>query len=150
MHMRLTFMGLALGLGSISSHAQPYLPPYDAGALMRQAEQMTRQSQMQQSASQRQPLPPAAKLTESTLVQVDRFKFLGHQILSTEQLQQVAAPYANRALSQHELQQLTDAISQAYRQTGWVVQAYIPQQDLGRNELTVQVIETIPPSRPAR
>lgn len=148
--MRLTFIGLALGLGGISSHAEQNLPPYDAGALMRQAEQMTRQSHMQQNAAQRQPLPPAAELTESTLVQVERFRFVGHKILSAEQLQRVAASFANRPLKQHELQQLTDAISEAYRQTGWWVQVYIPRQDLSKKELILQVIETIPPSSPVR
>ena len=43
----------------------------------------------------------------------------------------------------HELQHLTDAVSEAYRQAGWLVRAYIPRQDLSGPELTVQVIETI-------
>jgi hemolysin activation/secretion protein len=43
---------------------------------------------------------------------------------------------------------MTDAVSEAYRKIGWVVRAYIPRQDLSGEEMTLQVIETIPPSSP--
>lgn len=122
----------------------------DAGALMRQIEQNTRQSQMQQAAQKRESLPPAAVFGETTVVTVERFKFNGNKLFSTDQLQLVAAPFANRPLNQHDLQQLTHAVSEAYRQTGWLVQAYIPRQNLAGPELTVQVIESIPPSKPAQ
>ena len=119
----------------------------DAGALMRQNEQMFRQDQMQRSQPKREALPPAMALNDTTLVTVQRFKFNGNKILTTDQLQAVAAPFANRALNAHDLQQLTYAISEAYRQTGWLVQAYIPRQDLSSNEMTLQVIESIPPNK---
>lgn len=120
----------------------------DAGALMRQTEQNIRQSQLQQAAKKRNLMLPPAVLSETTVVTAERFKFLGNQRLSTEQLQAVAAPYANRPLSQQDLQHLTDAVSQEYRKTGWLVQAYIPRQDLTGPELAVQVIESIPPNKP--
>ena len=123
-------------------------PAFDAGALMRQNEQNITQSQMQQAAQKRASLPPAAVLTEGTIVTAERFKFNGNQRLSTEQLQRVVAPFANRALNLHDLQQLTQAVSELYRQTGWLVQAYIPRQNLTGPELTVQVIESIPPNKP--
>ncbi len=122
----------------------------DAGALMRQIEQNTRQSQMQQAAQKRESLPPAAVFSETTAVTVERFKFSGNKLFSTDQLQLVVAPFANRPLSQNDLQHLTYAVSEAYRQTGWLVQAYIPRQNLAGPELTVQVIESIPPNKPAR
>ncbi len=125
-------------------------PTYDAGALVRQTEQMMRQSQMQQAAQKRELLPPAATLTEATVVQAERFKFIGNKRLSADQLQVVAASYTHRPLNQHDLQHLLDAISEGYRQTGWLVQAYIPRQDLTGSEITIQVIETIPPSKPLR
>ena len=120
----------------------------DAGALMRQTEQNIRQSQLQQAAKKRDSLPPQAVLNDATLVTAERFKFLGNQRLSTEQLQAVAAPFANRPLNQHDLNHLTEAISQEYRKTGWLVQAYIPRQNLAGPELAVQVIESIPPNKP--
>jgi hemolysin activation/secretion protein len=119
----------------------------DAGALMRQTEQNIRLNQLHQATKKRDSLPQQAVLTDATLVTVERFKFLGNQRLSTEQLQTVAASFANRPLNQHDLHHLTDAISQEYRKTGWLVQVYIPRQNLAGPELAVQVIESIPPNK---
>ncbi|MEY2791986.1 MAG: hypothetical protein RL295_2151 [Pseudomonadota bacterium] len=139
---------LALGLFTAVSVSAQTPPGVDAGALMRQTEQNIRQSQLQQAAKKRDSLPPAAVLTDTTVVTAERFKFLGNQRLSTEQLQTAAAPFANRPLNQHDVHHLTDAISQEYRKAGWLVQAYIPRQNLAGPELVIQVIESIPPNKP--
>lgn len=143
-------IGLAVLVMCCAANAQPIPNPAipDAGALMRQAEQNSRQAQLQQAAQQRQLLPPAALLTETTVVTVQRFKFMGYKRLSHEQLQAVVAPFANQALNSHDLQQLTEAVIQEYRKAGWLVQAYIPRQNLSGPELTLQVIESIPPNKP--
>jgi hemolysin activation/secretion protein len=122
----------------------------DAGALMRQSEQMFKQSQVQRMQPQRASLPPELVVNDATVVTAQRFKFNGNQLLTTGQLQAAVLPFANRPLNQHDLQQLTYAVSEAYRQVGWVVQAYIPRQDLSSSELSIQVIESIPPSKPLR
>ena len=87
-------------------------------------------------------------LTEATVVTVERFKFNGNRRLSTEQLQAAVTTFANRPLNPHDLKHLTDAVSQEYRKTGWVVQTYIPRQNLDGPELVLQVIESIPPNKP--
>jgi hemolysin activation/secretion protein len=114
---------------------------------MRQTEQMMRQNQMQHSSQMREALPPPMVISESTVLTVQVFKFSGNKLFTYEKLQSVVAPYANRALNQHDLQHLTEAISGAYREAGWLVQAYIPRQDLMNGELTIQVIESIPPNK---
>jgi hemolysin activation/secretion protein len=133
---------LALLCSSVGAQNIP-----DAGALMRQTEQMLRQDQMQRNVDRREALPPAMVLSDTTMLSAQRFKFNGNKLFTAEQLQAVVASFANRPLNQHDLQQLTHAVSEAYRQIGWVVQAYIPRQSLTGAELTVQVIETIPPSK---
>ena len=140
----IAFAVLALLLG-MSASAQN-IP--DAGALMRQTEQNIRQTQAQQAAQKRASLPPEAVLTEATVVTVERFKFNGNRRLSTEQLQAAVTTFANRPLNPHDLKHLTDAVSQEYRKTGWVVQTYIPRQNLDGPELVLQVIESIPPNKP--
>jgi hemolysin activation/secretion protein len=147
-HTRTPFLAslLASSLFSVFNATAQNIP--DAGTLMRQTEQNIRQSQLQQAAKKRDSLPPPAVLSDTTVVTVERFKFLGNQRLSTEQLQAVTAPYANRSLNQQDLQHLTDAVSQEYRKTGWLVQAYIPHQNLAGPELSIQVIESIPPNKP--
>ena len=122
----------------------------DAGALMRQTEQGLRFDQMQRNVQRREPLPPALVLDDATRVTAERIKFLGAKRLSDAQLQTTAKPYLDRPLNQHDLQRLTEAIAETYRQAGWLVQVYIPRQDLATAELTIQVIESIPPSKPLR
>ena len=136
---------LVVLLGLIYSHAEAQNVP-DAGSLMRQTEQMWRATQPQPGA-RRQALPPSMVWPESAVV-AQSFKFNGNQILSTAQLQAASAPFANRALTAQDAQHLTDAIAQAYRSVGWVVQVYIPAQDLSGPTLTVQILETVPPSSP--
>lgn len=138
---------LAASLLSVSNAAEQTPPVFDAGALMRQNEQSI-QAQQQQMASKRVLLPPAAVLSDSTVVKPDRFKFLGNQRLSNEQLQAVTVPFANRTLNKHDLLYLTDAVVQEYRKAGWLVRAYIPQQNLAGPELSIQVVESIPPIKP--
>lgn len=133
-----------------SAQANPPPPVYDAGALMRQTEQMLKPSPMQRNLQNRLSLPPAMALSESTSLVVTSFAFSGNKLLSEEQLQQVAMPFASKTLVQHDIQRLMDAISEAYRQTGWLVQAYVPRQDVSSGLLRIQVIESIPPSRPAQ
>ena len=121
----------------------------DAGALMRQSEQMFKQSQ-QHIQPQRASLQPEMVLNDTTVITAQRFKINGNQLLTAGQLQAVALPFANRPLKQQDLQQLMYAVSEAYRQAGWLVQAYIPRQTLTGVELTLQVIESIPPSKPGQ
>ena len=127
-----------------TSPPKPPPPTYDAGALMRQTEQMMRPSMG--TSSRREALPPAMAISDITVIEVKRINFLGNKHLSTDQLQTVAAAFENRTLRQGDLMQLTHAVSQAYRQTGWVVNVYVPRQSLAKGDLTLQVIETVPPT----
>lgn len=139
---------LAASLFNMFNAAAQTPPVFDAGALMRQNEQSIRAQQQQMAVSKRVLLPPAAVLSETTEVKPDRFKFLGNQRLSNEQLQAVTVPFANRTLSKHDLLYLADAVVQEYRKAGWLVRAYIPQQNLAGPELSIQVVESIPPIKP--
>jgi hemolysin activation/secretion protein len=139
----LAFTALLISLG-VEAQTMP-----DAGALMRQSEQTFKQSQ-QRIQPQRASLPPELVMNEATVVSAQRFKFSGNQLLTAAQLQAVTVPFANRPLNQHDLQQLTHAVTEAYRQSGWLVHAYIPRQSLTGGELSVQLIETIPYSKPAQ
>jgi hemolysin activation/secretion protein len=122
----------------------------DAGALMRQTEQMLKQSQLQRLQQNRSSLPPEMVLTDATSVTVARFQFNGNKLMSTEQLQAVAEPFVNRTLTQQDLHHLMSAVTESYRQIGWLVQTYLPKQDLKGPELTIQIIESIPPNKPLR
>ena len=139
---------LAVSLFNVSNAAAQTPPVFDAGDLMRQNEQTIRAQQQQKAVSKRVLLPPEAVLNETTVVKPEGFKFLGNQRLSTEQLQAVTVPFANRALTKLDLLYLTDAVEQEYRKAGWLVQVYIPHQNLAGPELSIQVVESIPPIKP--
>lgn len=125
-------------------------PTYDAGDLMRQNELNSRNNQLQQAAQRRHLLPPPLVMNDATSIQVQRIDFNGNRRLSTERLQELTLPYLRRPLSQHDLEQLTHAVTEAYRQEGWLVQAYIPKQPLGSDALVLQLIESIPPTKSPR
>ena len=118
----------------------------DAGALMRQNEQMFRQQQLQRNAQRRESFPPAMVLNDSTQVTAQRIKFLGANLLPNEQLQAAVQPFLNRPLNPHELQHLTETVEQTYRRSGWLVRVYIPQQDLSQTDLNIQILENMPSS----
>ena len=134
-------VALLLTLVSLQTTAQT-VP--DAGSLMRQTEQMLRSNPA--NTPRREALPPAMAIDASTSVVVKRIQFAGYKYLSVDTLRQLARPYEGRTLDRTDLQHLTYAISEAYRQTGWVVQVYVPRQNLQTGDLQIQIIETVPPS----
>jgi len=149
--MRRSILLLAL-MACLSGHAlaqtQPQNPPppiYDAGDLIRQTEHLMRPNAAY--SPRRQAMPPPMTISDSTSIEVKRIKFLGHQHLTSDQLQGIAAPFENRTLGATDLMHLTHAVSEAYRQTGWVVNVYVPRQRLSAGDLTLQVIESMPPTR---
>ncbi len=133
---------LAVLCGLICSQAWAQSPP-DAGSLMRQTEQMLRLNVP--NSPRREALPLAMPVDENTRLEVKRIHFSGNKQLGTEQLQKIVAPFEHRTLRQNDLMQLSHAVSDAYRQTGWVVNVYVPRQNMASGDLTLQVIETIPP-----
>jgi hemolysin activation/secretion protein len=75
-------------------------------------------------------------------VEVHGFAFSGNKLLDSGQLAQAVAPYLNRLLSFQDLQAAATAVAEMYRQAGWVVQTYLPAQDLGDGVVTIQILET--------
>lgn len=81
------------------------------------------------------------------MIEVKRIHFAGNALLSSDQLHGFTAPFENRTLGATELKQLTHAVSEGYRQSGWGVNVYVPRQRLSEGELTLQIIETPSPRR---
>lgn len=75
-------------------------------------------------------------------VEVQRFVLAGNTVFDAGQLQPLLAPYLQRPLAFAELQAAAAAVAAFYRQAGWVVQTYLPAQDLGEGVVTIQVLET--------
>lgn len=130
---------LALLLGLNTSSWSQNLP--DAGSLRQQIEQQ-RELPLPQAAPQPQVTPPAEiKPPPGMAVRVQSFRFAGHTLLSTEQLSAAVAPFTGRELGFEGLQRAADAVAAAYRDAGWIVRVYLPEQDITSGTVTLQVVE---------
>jgi hemolysin activation/secretion protein len=114
----------------------------DAGALRQQIEQQ-RQLQLPPAVRPERPIliPPEIKRQPGLTVQVKEFRFAGNTLLSADQLAPAVANFLNRSLSFEELQRAADAVAATYREAGWIVRVYLPEQDIGEGVVTLQVVE---------
>ncbi len=114
----------------------------DAGALRGQIEQRTPNLLPPQKPPLPAP-PPEYKPTAGLVVTVKAFQFVGNQLLSQAQLAAAVASYLNRPLDFAGLQKAAAAVSEAYRQAGWLVRVYLPRQDITGGVVTLQIVEGI-------
>ena len=139
-----------LAVSLTAAHAQT-VPP-DAGSLRQQIEQQREQSapspvRPQQSAPppvrplRAAPLPPESRLQGSLSVQIKQFRFAGNTLLSADKLAPAVAGFLNQPLGFADLQRAADAVAGVYREAGWIVRAYLPEQDISEGVVTVQVVE---------
>jgi hemolysin activation/secretion protein len=123
---------------SCAAHAQP-----DAGTLLQQIEK-DQQPLLPRQAEPAKPLEPAPFKAPSGLsVTVKEFRFAGNTLLSAEQLAPAVASYLNRPLGMTELRRAAAAVADAYRQAGWIVRAYLPQQEIQDGIVTIQIVEAV-------
>ena len=75
-------------------------------------------------------------------VEVRHFVFAGNALIPAAQLEPLLAPYLNRQLDFQDLLAAAKAVAEFYRQAGWVVQTYLPAQDMAEGDVTIQILET--------
>ena len=130
-------IGCALGM---AVHAQVNI---DAGSLLRQTERdlaapmPTPGLQAPSSGPSRQ-----AKPSDAT-VQVRGFTLVGNTLLSTEELRKALAPFTDRVMTLAQLKDAADWVTTTYREAGWMVRAFLPQQEIKDGIVTIQIIEAI-------
>jgi hemolysin activation/secretion protein len=113
----------------------------DAGSLRQQIEQ-TREFQVPPAVRPPKVLPPPEiKARDGTSVKVRTIRFAGNNLLSEQDLAPAVADFLSRELDFAGLQRIADAVAAAYREAGWMVRAYLPEQDISEGVVTVQVIE---------
>jgi hypothetical protein len=96
-------------------------------------------------------LPPPMTLPAQFRMNVRRVYFLGNIRISKSDLYPAVQPFLNRSITTLDIDQIKVAVANVYRQTGWIVEVYLPQQALDQNELTLQVVEDLRHSgKPAR
>lgn len=132
---------MGLTLGAATALAQNPAPP-DAGSLQRQIEQgqtpVVPRAQRPDS-----PRPPEFKPAGALAVTVQRFAFRGNRRVSDAVLQAAVAPWLNRPLGFVDLQGAAAAAAAAYRDAGWIVRAFLPEQEVGGGTVMIEVVEAV-------
>jgi hemolysin activation/secretion protein len=117
--------------------------PPDAGALRQQIEQGREPAPPTQLAPPTPAEPAALSGRDGLLVTVSSFRLAGNTLLTAEQLQPALRSFLNRPLDYNQLQAAAAAVAEIYRQAGWVVRAYLPEQDIVDGVLTIQIVEAV-------
>jgi hemolysin activation/secretion protein len=112
----------------------------DAGSVLQQIEQQRRNDLPPESAPLFVPPAPMRSLGGDTIT-VRTFRFAGNTRLTNDTLARVVAPFENRPIDFAGLQNAAIAVATAYREAGWVVRAYLPQQEIVDDAVTIQVVE---------
>lgn len=123
---------------SVLAQARP-----DAGTLQRQIERERKLTLPPKAAADKHKDPTALAATPGVVFTVNSFRFLGNTLLTTEQLARMTAHYTGKTLGYSEIQQVTVELANAYRQAGWVVRVYLPQQEVSEGIVTLQIIEAV-------
>lgn len=114
----------------------------DAGALQQQIERQQNAPRVPVAPAPA-PAPRAMVPDQSINVTVSRFEFVGNTWITTEQLQQAVASFLGRPLRYVDLQAAAAAAANVYREAGWVVRTFLPEQDVSGGVVRIQVIEAI-------
>lgn len=137
--------GLLLASVSVSAAmAQPQTTtpaPFDAGSVRQQIESQRMPTLPKAAPQTAVTSPPPIQATGGLQVPVKSFRVAGNTLLSAEQLAQVLQTFENQTLDFAGLQRASDAVAAAYRQAGWIVRVYLPEQDVSEGLITLQVVE---------
>ncbi|MEI8031163.1 MAG: ShlB/FhaC/HecB family hemolysin secretion/activation protein, partial [Comamonadaceae bacterium] len=115
----------------------------DAGSLLQQLERERRPALPPKALPARPAEPAALQPLQGASVTVSNFRFVGNTLLSAGQLAPAVAEYLNRPLDFSQLQAASAAVAEAYRAAGWIVRAYLPQQDIVGGIVTIQIVEAV-------
>lgn len=87
---------------------------------------------------------PRLRWTDDFSVKVDSITIQGNELMPTDKLQLAVKGYVGKRLMVEKLTSVSAAVTRAYRDSGYRVQAYIPDQSFAYGRLVVQVIEKTP------
>lgn len=133
-------VGLAtsLLLAPLALHAQT---TPDAGSLLRDIER----SQTPRQTTPALPDSPAPAGPTDTApgarVTVKSFRLLGVQLIPEAEVQQVLAPWVGQPASFADLRRAADAVAALYQRRGYLVRAYLPDQEVQSGEVAIVVLE---------
>jgi hemolysin activation/secretion protein len=114
----------------------------NAGTLQQQIEREQQGTTPRlQTQPQNKTAPEPSPVGQTVVVKA--FKFKGNTLLSSAQLSEALAPLLGRPLDFARLQSSAVVVADLYRDKGWVVQTYLPEQDVALGEVTIAVVEAV-------
>lgn len=113
--------------------------PPDAGQLLREAET---QRPLESDVIPEMPakLAPPEK-EDGVSLPVEHFQFNGFSVLKEQELQQAVLPWIGKKLTLPELKYITDLVAELYREKGYLVRAYLPEQNIDDGSVSIEIIE---------
>lgn len=139
--MKLSYQLICLSLASfhIGADAQSFSP--SAGSML----SSTQDGMAALTAKQLEGFPieyyPRMRWTDDFSVQVDSITIEGNTLMPTGKLELAVKGFVGKRLVVDRLSSVSAAVGKAYRDAGFRVKAYIPEQSFSRGRLVVQVIE---------
>ena len=115
----------------------------DAGAQLQQIEHDQQQTLPRKKAPELLLPPPEIKPPSGLSINVREFRFIGNTLLSAKQLAPAVASFSNRSLDFNGLNKAAIAVANTYREAGWIVRAYLPEQDFVDGVITIQIVEAV-------
>jgi hemolysin activation/secretion protein len=139
----MTIQRVAGVLACLAAHAVAMAAQPDAGALRQQIEQERAAPLPQQGAGIEVPQAAREATQAQVTVTVQAFRFVGNTLLTGVELERVVASLLNRPIDFNELQQAPAAVARAYRDAGWLVNAYLPTQEITDGAVTIRIVEAV-------
>ncbi|MBC7982557.1 MAG: ShlB/FhaC/HecB family hemolysin secretion/activation protein, partial [Candidatus Obscuribacterales bacterium] len=96
-----------------------------------------------------EPPPPTAQALpvetppSGPTVTVSSFEFSGNVLMDSQKLAVATAGFVARPVDFSELQKAPIAVADAYRQEGWIVQAFLPLQEINNGVVKIQIVEAL-------
>ena len=130
----------ALAVASGAAKANGFSP--DAGSLMANSPDPFAARASEQPEGFPLEYYPKMRWTDDFSVQVDSIFIQGNSLVPTNKLQVAVKGYVGKRLMVQKLSAVSAAVTKAYRDAGYRVKTYIPEQSFTGGRLVVQVIET--------
>lgn len=137
------FLSVVLAVTAICLSAEAVTPNVDAGSLLKQNDQQKKATTPSQTFKALKPKPMVKASPEEATVLVREFKFSGNTLLSSEELNEVISAFVDRSLTMAQIKEVADVVMNTYREAGWIVRAYLPQQEISSGVVTIQVVEAV-------
>jgi hemolysin activation/secretion protein len=112
----------------------------DAGALQQQIDR-TKNLDLPRQRATLLPKPMANPPRTGLKILVQRFEVNGNTLLDQAQLQPLLNRYQGQELTFSELEALASELGEVFREAGWVVRAYLPEQDVVDGVVRIEIVQ---------